>query len=239
MRIRAVTFDFWNTIAAEPAAGTMREARRAAVVAACRSCGIEMDDAQVARAVAEVVRSREQSWAEGRHLSPEEGAARLVASLGLEAEAGEAITEAFLDAGGSAQLVLAPEIDVTLEQLRDDGLLLGIVCDAGFSGGAILREFLDGEGLLSYFSGWGFSDEVGAYKPAPEIFEAALEMLDAKAESAVHIGDLRRTDVAGARAVGMRSGRYRGLLDDPDPGPEADFVIGSHRELPGLIAELR
>ena len=63
-------------------------------------------------------------------------------------------------------------------------------------------------------------------------------MLGAEPADAVHIGDLRRTDIAGARAFGMGSVRYRGLADDPEPGPEADFVIDYHRELPDLIASI-
>lgn len=122
--------------------------------------------------------------------------------------------------------------------LRGEGLVLGIVCDAGLTGGAILREFLAGKGLLEHFSGWGFSDEVGAYKPDPRIFDAALGSLGAAPGEAAHIGDLRRTDIAGARAMGMRSIRYRGLADDPGPGPEGDFVLDDHRELPALIASL-
>jgi FMN phosphatase YigB (HAD superfamily) len=238
MPIRAVTFDFWNTIAVEPVPGSMRDARHAAVVAACESNGLEMDADTLAGHVAEVVRAREQAWAEGVHVSPTEGAQRLVAALGLEPAAGEAVSEAFLGVGRGVQLGLAPEIGRTLERLRADGLVLGIVCDAGFTGGAILREFLDSQGLLDHFSGWGFSDEVGAYKPAPEIFESALAMLDADPTAAVHVGDLRRTDVAGARAIGMRTVRYRGLADDPDPGPEADFVLDRHRELPSLVGSL-
>jgi putative hydrolase of the HAD superfamily len=238
MPTRAVTFDFWNTIAVEPVPGSMRDARHAAVLAACETAGLEMDADTLAGKVTEVIRSRERSWAEGVHVSPAEGAQRLVAALGLEEPAGAAVVEAFLGAGRGAELGLAPDIGATLERLRADGLALGIVCDAGFTGGAILREFLAAKGLLDHFSGWGFSDEVGAYKPAPEIFEAALAMLDTEPAAAVHVGDLRRTDIAGARALGMRSVRYRGLADDPDAGPEADFVTDSHQELPELIASI-
>ena len=239
MPIRAVTFDFWNTIAVEPVPGSMRDARHAAVLAACESAGLELDADHLAGHVTEVVRSREQAWTEGVHVSPAEGAQRLVEALGLEPAAGEAVAEAFLGVGRGVELGLAPEIGATLERLRADDLVLGIVCDAGFTGGAILREFLASQGLLDHFSGWGFSDEVGAYKPAPQVFEAALAMLDTDPTAAVHVGDLRRTDIAGARAIGMRSVRYRGLADDPEPGPEADFVTDSHRELPDLIATLR
>jgi len=239
MPIRAVTFDFWNTIAAEPAKGAMREARHAAVLAACESLGLEHTAERVGTTVEEVVRGREASWAEGIHLSPAEGAERLVDALELDAKARATVAEAFLGAGRGVELTLAPEIGATLERLSGEGLTLGIVCDAGFTAGAILRAFLADQGLLAYFSGWGFSDEVGTYKPAPEIFAAALGMLrGAEPAADVHVGDLRRTDIAGARGFGMGSVRYRGLADDPEPGPEADFVIDDHRELPGLVAGL-
>lgn len=238
MPVRAVTFDFWNTIAVEPVPGSMQDLRHAAVVEALEAHEVEVDPEHLSGHVARVIRDRERAWTEGVHVSPAEGAQRLVAALELEEAAGAAVAEAFLGVGRRAELGLAPHIGPTLERLRADGLVLGIVCDAGFTGGAILREFLAGKGLLEHFSGWGFSDEVGAYKPDPRIFEAALGMLGADPDEAVHIGDLRRTDVAGARAMGMRSIRYRALADDPGPGPEGDFVLADHQELPELIASI-
>ena len=65
MPIRAVTFDFWNTIAVEPVPGSMRDARHAAVVETLEAHGVEMDAEHLAGHVAEVVRGREQAWAEG------------------------------------------------------------------------------------------------------------------------------------------------------------------------------
>jgi putative hydrolase of the HAD superfamily len=238
MPVRAITFDFWNTIAAEPAKGSMKKARHAAVLEACESLGLRHTAEEIGTTVQEVIRHREAAWAEGVHVSPAEGAGRLADALELDAEQRATVSEAFLGAGREVELTLAPEIGPTLERLAGDGLALGIVCDAGFTGGAILRAFLADQGLLPFFSGWGFSDEVGAYKPAPEIFAAALGMLGAAPADAVHIGDLRRTDIAGARAFGMASIRYRGLADDLEPGPEADFVIDDHRELPAVVASI-
>lgn len=164
----------------------------------------------------------------------------LVCSLGLDGTAGEKTAEAFLTVARNAPVELSVGIRPSLERLQARGIRIGIVCDVGFSGGEVLRELLDREGLLTYFSGWAFSDEVGHYKPAPQIFEAALAALDAEPAAAMHVGDLRRTDIAGASAFGMRTVRYRALHDDPDidGGVEADFVLDSHRELPGLIAEI-
>jgi putative hydrolase of the HAD superfamily len=235
--VKAVTFDFWNTIACEPP-GTMAEARQRAVAAACEACEVEVEATLLATSLEEVVSSYQRSWSVGTHFHPREGAAMLVRALGVEGAAREMVAEAFLTAGRGASLELSPDIRPCLAALNGRGIRLGIVCDVGFTGGELLRDFLEREDLLGHFSGWAFSDEVGHYKPSPRIFEAALEALGARPVEAVHVGDLRRTDVVGARAVGMRTVRYRGLYDDAgaDGGGEAEFVLDAHRELPDLIA---
>ncbi|HEX3041170.1 MAG TPA: HAD family hydrolase [Solirubrobacterales bacterium] len=237
--IAAVTFDFWNTIARVPT-GAMTEARERAVAAACESSDVRVEAELLTASLEEVGLSWEQSWAEGRHLHPREAAESLVRALGVEGAAREMVAEAFLGAGREVELEFAPGIHACLESLRERDIRLGIVCDVGFSGGELLRELLEAEGLLRHFDGWAFSDEVGHYKPAPQIFEAALAMLEAEPASALHVGDLRRTDVAGAAAHGMRTARYRGMNDEgeADAGPEAEFVLDSHQELLDAVAVL-
>ena len=234
--IEAVTFDFWNTIATVPP-GAMSAARERAVAAACASNEVEVEADLLLESLERVGLDWEHSWAEGRHLHPHEAAATLVRALGVEGAAREMVAEAFLGAGREVELEFAPGIGRCLEALRGRGLRLGIVCDVGFSGGELLRELLEAEGLLAHFSGWGFSDEVGHYKPAPQIFEAALAALEAQPARAMHVGDLRRTDVAGASALGMRTVRYRGLNPggDGEAGVEGDFVLASHDELADVI----
>jgi len=237
--VKAVTFDFWNTIACEPP-GTMAEARQRAVAAACEACDHEVEATLLATSLEEVASSYRRSWSVGTHFHPREGAEMLVRALGVEGAAREMVAEAFLTAGRGASLELSPDIRPCLTVLDERGIRLGIVCDVGFTGGELLRDFLSREDLLGHFSGWAFSDEVGHYKPSPQIFEAALDALGAQPAEAVHVGDLCRTDVAGARAVGMRTVRYRGLHDDAgaDGGGEAEFVVDAHRELPDLIARI-
>lgn len=235
--IEAVTFDFWNTIARVPS-GAMTEARRRAVLAACSEGESEVEPKLVAAALEEVGQHWERSWGEGVHLHPREGGEMLVRALGVEDAAGELVIEAFLGAGRSVELELAPEIGAALEALRGRGMRIGIVCDVGFSGGALLRDLLGREGLIGHFDGWAFSDETGHYKPAPQAFEAALVSLEAEPQEAMHVGDLRRTDIAGAAAIGMRTVRYRGMHDDAAAGPEADFVVDRHLELLELVERL-
>lgn len=235
--IRAVTFDFWNTIARVPS-GAMKEARQRAIEAACASSDVEIEADLLLASLEQVGLDWERSWAEGRHLHPHEAAAGLVRALGLEGAAREMVAEAFLGAGREVELEFAPGIHACLGDLAEREIRLGIVCDVGFSGGELLRELLDAEGLLRHFGGWGFSDEVGHYKPAPQIFEAALAALGARPEEALHVGDLPRTDIAGAAALGMKTARYRGMNDEPEGGVEAEFVLDSHAELPAVITRL-
>jgi putative hydrolase of the HAD superfamily len=238
--VKAVTFDFWNTIASARLGTTMVKARHEAVAAACNACDVEVEAELLATALEEVTASYEQAWSVGTHFHPNEGAEMLVAALGVEGTARQTVAEAFLTAGRGTKLELSPDIRPCLEALSERGLSLGIVCDVGFSGGELLRDLLDREGLLGHFSGWAFSDEVGHYKPSPRIFEAALGALGAVPGEAVHVGDLRRTDIAGAGAIGMVAVRYRGLHDDRGENGEveADFIIESHRELPDLIGRI-
>jgi HAD superfamily hydrolase (TIGR01549 family) len=239
-QLQAVTFDFWNTIVRERVGRTMSEARQRAVAAACEASGVEVEAAALAASLEEVASSYRRSWTAGTHFHPREGAEMLIRALGVEGAARELVAEAFLAADREMSLDLSPDIRPCLEALSERGIRLGIVCDVGFTGGELLRAFLEREGLLEHFSGWAFSDEVGHYKPSPQIFEAALAALGAQPAEAMHVGDLRRTDVAGANAIGMRTVRYRGLYDDSgaEGGREADFVIDSHRQLPGLVERI-
>lgn len=65
-----------------------------------------------------------------------------------------------------------------------------------------------------------------AAKPDPEPFERALEPIGVDPADAVHVGDSRRTDVAGARAVGMGT-VWVSVGDDHD----ADRAVSSLAEL--------
>jgi len=58
-------------------------------------------------------------------------------------------------------------------------------------------------GLEPYLNFVVTSEEVGADKPKPPIFLAALDRAGVNASEAVHIGDHYELDVVGARGVGI------------------------------------
>jgi 2-haloalkanoic acid dehalogenase type II len=65
------------------------------------------------------------------------------------------------------------------------------------------------------------SDDVCSYKPRPEIFKHALDLLGVAREEAVHVGDSLTADVSGAKRAGLRavwlnrSGRRRKAETEP------------------------
>ena len=120
-----------------------------------------------------------------------------------------------------------------LEALEQDGTRLGIICDIGLTPSPVVAELLARADLLRFFDGMSFSDEVGHYKPDAAIFEHALESVGGvPPERAAHVGDRKRTDVAGALAIGMTAVRYNGVYEDQVEEPEAEIVLADLAELP-------
>jgi HAD superfamily hydrolase (TIGR01549 family) len=115
---------------------------------------------------------------------------------------------------------------------------LGVISDVGLTPGRVLREVLRRDGLLSHFQALTFSDETGATKPRPEQFLRTLATLEARPEEAAHVGDLPETDLAGARAAGMRAILFLGVSHREDGRTLADAVFEEYGELEKLLERL-
>jgi 2-haloalkanoic acid dehalogenase type II len=83
------------------------------------------------------------------------------------------------------------------------------------------RTKLDAAGLTGRFDAIVSSQAVGASKPDPAIFRAALERLGCRADQAVMVGDNPLRDIAGAQQAGLRAvwidrdgGDARGVVPD-------------------------
>jgi len=103
-----------------------------------------------------------------------------------------------------------------LRQLAAAGLKLAVIANWDISLTDVLRRL----GLAEPFAAIVTAAAVGAAKPAPEPFRAALEQLGVDAARCVHVGDDPVTDIAGARGAGLtavlvdRSGRAPDSLPD-------------------------
>jgi putative hydrolase of the HAD superfamily len=108
-----------------------------------------------------------------------------------------------------------------LMTLRHKGFKTAIVSNLPWgSPGAIWREEVTRHELDEWFDAVVFCTDVGWRKPASQIFEAALDRLQARPRDCVFVGDNPRWDIAGARAMGMEA-----VLID-----RHGFVAGSSEE---------
>lgn len=222
----AITFDYWNTLVYE-GPDALVSARLPALDDALRAEGHEVEADALTAAHLAAFGAYQEAWRSNRQYCVPDAVGTLINSLGIDcsAEARTALMAAFTSAGHAADLRLIDDAAAVLRRLHQEGVKLAIVCDVGLTPTPVLTERLAHERLLDLFDSVAFSDEVGVYKPDAEIFRRALAELGADPSRSAHVGDRLRTDVAGARALGMVSVRFRGIFDDPDPLPEADYVI--------------
>jgi putative hydrolase of the HAD superfamily len=231
--VRAVTFDCWHTLIYEEDWETAHGLRVSALETAAYSAGRCLELGEAGRAF-------DAAW--GRHMDlwADEVAtgAREVAHWALEeldinphGDQFSPLMEAFEEASHSAQIFMLDGALETLTRLDEAGIRCALICDTGLTPGRVVRQLLDRHGLLARLSETVFSDEWSLPKPHPRVFEAALESLGVRAEEAVHVGDLRRTDVAGARGVGMGTIRITSAYDDKTSLAEADHVAETHADV--------
>ncbi len=249
--IRAVTFDFWQTLADDTAEGiaAQRRLRLDALHAALVESGLRLDAAAV-----EAGYERSQALLESRFwdLHRDPGFAEQVGLVldcvtpGAATRVVGATLEALLR--GYAEPVLArppalcPGAAEAVQGLAARGIALGIVSNTGRTPGHVLRRYLDGHDLLRYFTAAAvsFSDEVGVRKPDAEIFRRTLAKLGPAAERApgetAHVGDNPVADVEGARALGLRAVHY--TAGRRPPAERADLVLADLGTLPECLAAL-
>lgn len=235
----AVTFDFWNTLIAEQP-GQIRALRLDAWERVLAREGIPSPRSTLEAALDAAWQTFDAAWQANRQYRSSDAAALVLRKAG--ADVGPAVRdeliELFVTIGATADLPTAPNVGAALSELRRAGLRIGIICDVGMTPSTILRSHLEKHGLLGYFDHWSFSDEVGVFKPDRRIFEHALAGLGHPDPTrTAHVGDLRRTDVAGARSMGMVAIRYCGVNDDPAGAglPEGDHVVADHADLAGVL----
>jgi putative hydrolase of the HAD superfamily len=89
-----------------------------------------------------------------------------------------------------------------------------------------------------YFDFAFLAEEVGASKPAPDMFHAALERSGARPDEIVHVGDHPEHDIRPARELGMRTVWMNSQGVDWPGGEPADQTIDNLLQLPPAIEAL-
>lgn len=132
---------------------------------------------------------------------------------------------------------LAPDVEEVLAELSRE-FTLGIISDTIHTTGRGLRYLLERHELARYFSYFVFSDEVGASKPEPTVFRQAALGLGVGFNQMVHIGDRESNDIVGPKSVGMRAILYTGIIDRGSTHTRADAVCRTYRDLPHIVRRM-
>ena len=248
MTIKAVTFDFWDTIvdddSDEPkraARGlrSKRDERRHQVWEAVNAVEpISLEEVVLAYDTAEagfnlVWKENHINWTVDQRL-------RVVLS-GLGRTLPDDAYADLVKRHGRMEVDVPPDlIDGVGEALAElaSRYKLCIVSDAIVTPGTGLREILDFYGLKKHFSGFAYSDEVGHSKPHRSMFDAAAGQLGVELTEIVHIGDRDHNDVKGPHAVGAKAVLFVATRPDDRDVTTADAICHHHRDLPGVIDAL-
>jgi len=238
--LRAVTFDFWSTLFVDTH-GREREALRATVLGdSLRAAGLQASE----QALTESLRASwdyfDAVWLHEQRTPPcAELVDAILASLG--AHLPPQLLKTLVDRFERLILDLPPEpmpgAVYTMPELAQR-YRLAIICDTGYSPGAVLRQLLDHHDLLGHFAYTYFSNEHGMSKPDARVFLHVLEELDVRPSEAAHVGDIQRTDVAGAQAAGMSAIHFVGANNADVPRSTGDVIVSHFEELPQALGGL-
>ena len=230
--LHTVTFDCWDTLIFQPDPPASGARRAAALARMLRDAGHTVSEAGAANALDRGWARHYRTWRSGGSSGAPEIVAFALDSLGVaDPSLPQKIASAIQEIALAEDILVLDGARQTLEWLEEEGIRRALICDTGFTPGRVVRQLLEQVGLRDLLEVLIFSDEVGVPKPDPRMFHAALEALGSQPAGAVHVGDLRGTDIAGARAIGMSSVRLRWRHDDNEDLPDGDAVADSHAHL--------
>ncbi len=194
--IKAVFFDWLNTVA-HP-----QPERHEMFSKVARGLGVEVPVDRLIKAIytAEdrVPEGAPPKWAEGKDEAP-----FIRYHQVLWGEAGVDVPEETMMKftreisrrvrSGQVAFVLYDDVLPVLKALKERGLVLGLISNL----------IMGDVGIRSYLDFVVTAQDVGAPKPEPLIFLAALERSGVDASQAIYVGDQYQTDILGARGVGI------------------------------------
>ncbi|MBB15792.1 hypothetical protein CMK22_10995 [Candidatus Poribacteria bacterium] len=239
--IQAITFDFWQTLYADNTELLkIREDHRAHK---CKDflaqCNYQFTLEQIKKAYQITHEMVTEAWQIHRGVPMEECISKFSEMLEINLTPSQANQVKSLI--GNSTLLHSPPLVPFIKDLLpklSDKYQLGIISDTGITAGTFLREMLTNDGILDYFSVQTFSDETGFTKPEIVQYQKTLEKMKIKPSAALHIGDLVRTDITGAKNAGMYAIRFAGVTTEQENEDLADAILSDYRQLENTIEKL-
>lgn len=237
--IKAITFDFWNTLYCTKIPADNE--RINIIEKVLTGQGYPADIASIEDAVKKAWKHWDNVWLNERRTANANEWLREVLQLLNISLPDNLIEETAKKIGNTVLSGISKPTSGSVETIKGfvNKYRLGVISDTGVSPSYVLKELLSRAGIIEYFDILVFSDEFGKSKPERSVFVHALKLLDVEPEEAVHVGDLKRTDMEGAAGVGMYSVRYAGIYDDVNSSfHEADSIIYNFNDLESAIDKL-
>ncbi len=238
--LRAVTLDYWDTIYLGASVPLRVERRREALRHMLEQLGADVAPLDFDRLYRASAIEAERWWREEhRGYTTADRIRWLVGQLAIVRPDDCAHIALAVEAVDDSLLSYPPPLlegaHQALRQLSAR-YALAIVSDTGFASGRAQNRLLENDGILQYFSATIYSMDVGHAKPRPEPFQAALDALGVPPSEAVHVGDIERTDIAGALSVGMRAIRLDAVRDGG--ASRSEYVATSLGDLVRYLEEV-
>ena len=231
--LRALTFDYWDTLYEGGALPERVALRRTAVGALLGAYGQALPEEQLRTLYEESGREAERWWSdEHRGYSTNDRLRWILERAAVKPRDGCEHVAAAADAVDNALLILPPAMLAgawqMLRTLRRH-YTLAVISDTGFASGRAQDRLLEKDGARGFFGATIYSMDVGHAKPRPEIFQTAVSTLGVAPHEILHVGDNERTDVRGALAAGFRAIRLDVVRSG---GPsEGEYVARSYEDL--------
>lgn len=211
-KLSVITIDFWNTLLSNLGSEQRQFLRESALKEVLIKENASFDEAYFTTAFDTVLEQFKSVWfSEHRTLLTHEISSLLLQQFNCtpSKESLEYLTHCFSNGVIQDPPELLPHVQKSLEILSKD-FSLGVVSDTYYSPGKQLREVLKHHSILNYFSSFSFSDETGVSKPHQKAFTTILYDVNTSVDEALHIGDIRKTDILGANSLQMDSILYTG-----------------------------
>ncbi len=238
---KAITFDFWQTLYADTLENWKK--RQVIRVEKCHkylnSRGYSCELSDVETGMDEAYNVAMSRWYQHIGVSVETCMLTFAETLKLSLDESEiaAIIECLGQAFLASPPILISHVKPVLANLSQH-YLLGIISDSALTPGSYARQLMERDEILQYFSVFTFSDETAHTKPEVVQFHSTVKQLNAKPADAVHIGDIVRTDIVGAKNAGMKAIRFAGINKSETNDTLSDLVIDDYRQLEAAIEEL-
>ena len=126
-----------------------------------------------------------------------------------------------------------PDARPVLHALKERGLRTGLLSNTHWPR-STHEDWLARDGILDLLDARVYTSDLEHVKPHPDAFAALLDAVDVDAGRAVFVGDRLHDDIAGAKAVGLRTVWVRNDVV-PSYDVEPDATITELTELVGVV----